>query len=364
MRRPSSALKSSNRKLALAFLLLCVSALCLYRLSGLPFIRARVTNESDPAVLQARRLPGFIEQAPGSAGLIAFRRHTVSLAVEGGDDFSRAIAIQHWVRKQESDRQFYRQPGQKTGPEIDKTESPEEYLQQQRRGIRSACRRFSYILTGALLSHGIDARVVSTSNVLDRFTPLAHNVVEVWIPPLNKWVVFDPTFDAVVLVNGNPASALEVYRAAFLFSDRRITLAQHGASYRCPPLHEYRLYFRHMFYARTNAVFDGYRYGLFSRKSIDFIHYIGPQTVPYPQAMKTGLLFGTGISFLFSVLLSADWLLRIVLASFSSHRSAAWLRTGVFSSAIRQARLSSFSAIYRPGVIPFTRIFASRSMLD
>lgn len=215
MRRPSSVLKSSNRKLVLAFLLLCVSALCLYRLSDLPFIRARIANESDPAVFQARRLPGFIEQAPGSAGLIAFRRHTVSLAVEGGDDFSRAIAIQHWVRKQESDRQFYRQPGQKTGPEIDKTENPEEYLQQQRRGIRSACRRFSYILTGALLSHGIDARVVSISNILDRSTPLAHNVVEVWIPELNKWVVFDPTFDAVALVNGNPASALEVYRAAF-----------------------------------------------------------------------------------------------------------------------------------------------------
>ncbi|HEY2119932.1 MAG TPA: transglutaminase domain-containing protein [Candidatus Acidoferrum sp.] len=156
---------------------------------------------------------------------------------------------------------------------IDNTEEPEKYLEQQRRGLRSACRRFSYILCGTLLSAGINARVVSLGSSLNPSTGKTHNVVEVWVEKRHKWMLTDPTIDAFVLVDGKPASLLEAYAAAQPCSHARISFDQHGSHYRLPQPDEYRVYFQHLFVARTNAIFDGYRYGLLTLRRIEFDHY-------------------------------------------------------------------------------------------
>ena len=179
---------------------------------------------------------------------------------------------------------------------VDNTEEPEKYLEQQRRRVPSACRRFSYSLTGALLSVGINARVVSATETLNPSAGLTHNLVEVWVQKLHKWILVDPTSDAFVPVNGSPASLLEVYAAAQPESRAHISFDQHGSHYRIPPLDMYRGYFRHLFVARTNAIFDGYRYGLFAAKGIEFVHYAGPGIEPYPEQKKELLLIVFGVS--------------------------------------------------------------------
>ena len=280
----------SRRKLLVAILLILMAAGCFFPLRHLSFIRTTVYNESDPTVFEAPVLPGFIQQDPDAPKLVAFRRHIAPLVTDTDDEISKMVAIQHWVRGQENDEQFYAKPGQAPRPMVDGTEEPEKYLEMQRRGIPSACRRFSYILTGALLSASINARVVSVSETLDPSSGLSHNLVEVWVPRLHKWVMLDPTLDAFVLVNGVPASLREVYAAAQPGSPTRISFDQHGSHYRLMPLDEYRRYFRHLFLARTNAIFDGYHYGLFGAKRIEFVHFAAQGIKPYPQQKKEGSL--------------------------------------------------------------------------
>jgi len=279
-----------------AALMTLVAAICFSQLKHFQLVRTIVHDLSDPKMFEQAELPGFIQQSPNAPQLLDFRRHTAPLVVNANDLIAQIIVIQHWVRAQESDKQFYRQPGQQPVPTIDNTEEPERYLEQQRQGVRSACRRFSYILTGALLSLGINARVVSVSDSLNSSTVLAHNLVEVWIPKWDKWILVDPTVDAFVLVNGRPASLLEVYAAATCGQQAGISFDQHGSHYRLPPLDQYRSLFRHLYVARTNAIFDGYHYGLFGAKRIEFVHYVGPGIEPYPQHTKELLLIGFALS--------------------------------------------------------------------
>jgi hypothetical protein len=179
---------------------------------------------------------------------------------------------------------------------VDNTEDPNEYLNQQRKGIRSACRRFSYLLTGALLSQGVNARVVSIAADFDRDSLLVHNVVEAWVPKLNKWIVLDPTHDAFVLVDGAMASALEIHAADRPESLKTVSFDQHGCHHHMPKMEDYRRSYRHVFVSRTNAVFDGYRYGLFATKQITFAHYCEPGVEPFPQQKKRVLLSGFAAS--------------------------------------------------------------------
>ena len=284
-----------NRFLAAAVMILIATS-CFCQLKHFQFIRTIVHNSSDPKMFEKAAMPGFIQQNPNAPKLLDFRRHIAPVVVHANDVIAQTIVIQHWVRGQESDEQFYGHPGQQPSPMVDNTEEPEQYLEQQQRGVRSACRRFSYILTGALLSVGINARVVSVSDNLNAATIRGHNLVEVWIGKWNKWILVDPSLDAFVLVNGRPASLLEVRTAAASSSKVSISLYQHGSRYRLPPLNEYRRLFQHVYVAQTNAIFDGYLYGLLVAKRIEYVHYAGPGIEPYPEHTKELLLFGLVVS--------------------------------------------------------------------
>ena len=273
---------TAHLRLEVIALMTAVAVISVSNLSHLRFLRATVYNVADRSAFQAAVMPGFIEQNPKAESLITFRSHTDSLINPEDDDITRIVELLHWVRKQENDEQFHGPPKRPA----DDTEDPETYLQGQKSGIYSACRRFAYIFTGALLSQGFKARVVSLVWNLDWHIPLTHNVVEVWVSSLGKWVVADPTFDAFVLVNGKPASALELHDAAEPDSASKISFDQHGATFRLPPLNTYRKYFKHIFVSRTNALFDGYRFGFFARKKITFAHYVAPGLPLFPETQK------------------------------------------------------------------------------
>jgi hypothetical protein len=279
--------------------MILVAASCFSQLNHLSLIRTIVYKISDAAIFEEAALPGFIQQSADAPKLVDFRRHIAPLIVQTKDDTADIVFIQHWVRGQENDQQFY----SARGPMLDDTEDPQEYLDQQHKGRRSACRRFSFILCGALLSAGINARFVSLAEGLDRSTSLNHDLVEVWVAKRHKWMLVDPTADAFVLVNGRPASLLEVYTAAQPGSNAQISFDQHGSHYRLPPLSQYRRYFRHLYVAKTNAFFDGYRYGLLGSKRIEFVHYAAPGIEPYPQRMKELLLVALAVSACLAALL-------------------------------------------------------------
>lgn len=116
-----------------------------HEFTKLPYLRARVFNSTDFSELERPELPDFIQQDPNAARLLEFRsKHLAQVVHPGMDKVEQTIAVQHWVRSQENDYQFYHAQG----PNVDGTEDPETYLNMQRIGIRSSCRRFSYILMG------------------------------------------------------------------------------------------------------------------------------------------------------------------------------------------------------------------------
>ena len=259
-----------------------------------------MVNVSDRSLLLQHVMPGFVAQKPDSGKLLSFRRHVEPLLSPGMDEVSMIVAIQHWVRSLQG---YDPKP---FAPMEDGTEDPEQYLEMQSRGMHSVCRRFSYIMLGSLLSAGIEARVVSIAEDLDRHSRNAHTLVEVWLRQAGKWVLIDPTNDAFVMVDGKQASLLEVHEAARAGQPGRISLDQHGASYRVWPAVDTDPHlFRHIYYSRSNAVFDGYRYGIFERHRIEFTHYAGPGIEVYPEMRKELLALLGGASGVLSLYLAA-----------------------------------------------------------
>jgi hypothetical protein len=284
------------------------------QLHRLGLVRTRVYNISDRSAFERPDLPGFVRQGSNTPALIQFQKHTRPVVAGATDELSKVIALLHWVRSQESDEQFYGQGG----ATVDDTEDPEKYLEEQKKGLRSACRRFAYILTGALVAEGMNARVVGLKEGFTIPRSASHNVVEVWITKLHRWIVVDPTFDSFILVNGSTASVLEVQSAAR--SNGKITFDQHGSKYRLPRMDQYRRYYNHVFVAMTNALFDGYRYGLLTRKPIYFAHYAGPGIEPYPIWRKRRALIGLAVSLTVLSYLGMELFIIFVSFTVTSHR--------------------------------------------
>lgn len=277
--------------IATAFIV--VTWACAYFLSQLVVVKAKVHDSSNPLAFSARQLPEFIPQDRASKSLAEFRRNLDDvLSVEYADSLAKAVAIRQWVRRQQSQEDAI----WSTPVKVDH-EDPHRLLEEQRNGIPGSCRRFCYILTGALLSAGFDARIVSFSSSLFRRGARRHVVVEVLIEELDKWVVLDPTFDTLVLVDGKPVSALELHEAVIGGGLAEITFERNGSTLAPHPKPEiYGHYCRHLFMAMSNAIFDGYSVRLLGWKRISFLHFSREAT--YPQLRKQFLL-GAGGSGLF-----------------------------------------------------------------
>src|SRR5262249_9194282 len=162
---------------------------------------------------------------------------------------------------------------------------------------------------GALLSAGFDARFVAFASRLRRRGVLFHAVVEVWIEEMDQWVLLDPTFDCIVLINGKVASAVELLLAVESGDPSCIVFESNGSVLKpCPDLDFVNECCRHLFLARSNAIFDGYGVRIIGRKRIDFLHY-SPRGTRYPNTSKhilLGLILGSAA---FSIGL---WMLSLV----------------------------------------------------
>jgi hypothetical protein len=274
--------KLLQRALLKAFLSGALSVICFLVFTNMAFTRADVQNTSDLKAFSTRELPGFVHQRQDSESLKEFRQFiNFHLREEKHSPLETAIAVRKWVRDQQSDS-----PDAWRAPYLDDSEDPKRLLEELHHGFRSACRRLSYILVGSLLSVGLEARVVYVGeNFKD--SGLNHTMVEVWIDGLKKWVLIDATFDTLILIDGVPASLVEVYFAAKSPTLHQISFQRDGSQHVPAPKWEtYERVFKHIFIARTNAIFDGYRVALIGSRRISFLHLVDASNEPYPQRIK------------------------------------------------------------------------------
>ena len=282
-----------------------ISLISLGLLSRMILVKANVYNSAEPLMFSCREVPGAIHQDRHSAALLQFSQHIEDiLKVKDVDSLSKAVALRHWVRCQQSEERA----AWDTERAIDH-EDPHVLLEELRAGAPGACRRLSYTLLGALLSAGFDARFVVFASKLRRRRALFHAVVEVWIEEMDQWVLLDPTYDCVVLINGRVASAIELFLAIESGDLSCIVFERNGSVLKPAP----RLDFlseccRHLFLAMSNAIFDGYGVRIVGSKRIDFLHCC-PNGPNYPSLSKKILL---GLSVTCAALSLLLWMLSLV----------------------------------------------------
>jgi len=292
----------------LAFVGACLSAICLASLgllSRMILVKANVYNATESALFSNREVPGFVHQDRRSTPLLEFRQQIQEiLRVDDVDSLSKVVALRHWVRCQQSEAK----DTWVTERAIDH-EDPHMLLQELRAGEPGACRRFSYTLLGALLAAGFDARFVVFASRLRRRRAFFHAVVEVWIEEMDQWVLLDPTYDCMILINGKMASAIELVLTVESGKASSIGFDRNGSVLKPDPSADFlNRCCRHLFLARSNAIFDGYGVRIIGPKRIDFLHF-SPGGTRYPNDFKKTLI---GVTVACAALTVAVWTLSLV----------------------------------------------------
>jgi hypothetical protein len=143
----------------------------------------------------------------------------------------------------------------------------------------------------------------------------AHTLVEVWIPELGKWVLMDSMFNAMFLVDGKPASLVEIYRAVSVGQSDRLVLERNGAVTEPAPTLDkpYLSLFRHLFYRNATVLFDAlprYQY-FFGSRGIGIVHFSGEGIPDYPERQKVFLLRLSALFFLGSCVFFAAGVMSV-----------------------------------------------------
>lgn len=259
---------------------------CVHYFRPLSCWRCTIENTSDAGRIISR---GDSErQDPTVAALVRFRAHVAPLLQQNRATLDRIVALRRWARALQSDEQslWLFSPGADSG-DID----PEILLQQQRAGTPGACRRFGYVLAGALLSADIPARLVSLqSEVTDGS---GHIMVEAWVHELDKWVLVDPTRDTMFLVNGRYASLLELRRALAEGKQGTIRFERNGSTLHPEPSIDYfTRTSRHAFVYATERLFRDPPLTKVDVWRFRVLHYVDDFAEPYPEIAKKATIAG------------------------------------------------------------------------
>ena len=221
-------------------------------------------------------------QVPTAPGLIRFRSHLAPLLRPEQETLDTVAALRHWARTQQSlDPTLWHFPPGADSGDVD----PGVLLQQQRALRPGACRRFGYILAGALLSAGIPARIVSLQAF---FTDsLGHIMVEAWIEPLNKWVLVDPTCDTMFRLGGQYASLLELRKALLEGKLESIEFERNGSELEPAPSMEYLAQIpRHAFVVTNECLFTDPPLTKADVWRFRVLHYVDEHAEPYPNVRR------------------------------------------------------------------------------
>ena len=272
--------------ISLAFACLLGGALCFRYVHVLSCWRCTVANTSDAHLINERG--NGARQNPKTIGLLRFRRNVAPLLKPDWKTVNTIAALRHWARTQQpSDRQLWNFPPDADSGDVD----PGILLEQQHALMPGACRRFAYILAGALVSVGIPARLVSLQAF---FTDgLGHIMVEAWVDDLNKWIVVDPTGDTMFLVDGHYASLLELREALLSGSRDRIRFERNGSILEpIPTIKFYTKISKHAFVFTNECFFTDPPRTKASVWRTQVIHYVDELATPYPESGRRTLLVG------------------------------------------------------------------------
>jgi hypothetical protein len=252
----------------------------LSNLRRLSFWRCEVVNTASARAISAR---GDAErQDPTAPGLIRFRAHVEPLLRTERGALDTVAVLCHWARTQQPpEPALWRfSPGADSG-DVD----PGVLLEQQRGHRPGACRRFGYVLAGALLSAGIPARIVSLQAFFTE--SLGHIMVEAWIDSLNKWVLVDPTCDTLFLLDGEYASLLELRQALLDGRLERIEFARNGSELEPAPSRQYLAQIpRHAFVVTNECLFTDPPLTKADVSRFRVLHYVDAHAEPYPNMRR------------------------------------------------------------------------------
>ena len=270
--------------ISLGFACLLGGAFCFRYVHVLSFWRCTVINTNNAHLINERG--GGPRQNPRTIGLLRFRRRIAPLLRPDWKTVDTIVALRHWARTQQSsDRELWRFPPDADSGDVD----PGILLEQQHALKPGACRRFGYILAGALVSAGIPARLVSLQAF---FTDgLGHIMVEAWVDDLNKWILVDPTADTMFLIDGRYASLLELRKALLSGSLDRIRFERNGSILEPAPNMKYFTEIsRHAFVFTNECFFTDPPRTKASLWRTRVIHYVDEHATPYPESTRTTLL--------------------------------------------------------------------------
>ena len=146
-------------------------------------------------------------------------RKTVGLdkVVEGAkDDFDALVKIQDWVSQSANTRV----KGIKYRWNIEKTMTVTADAA-DKRSIQGNCMSYSQVMTDAVAAMGFKVRHMAVMG----FRQMSHEVVEVWVPSLGKWIFFDPSLANYYydLETKAPLNVLEIHDIIlnkFLYDER------------------------------------------------------------------------------------------------------------------------------------------------
>lgn len=127
------------------------------------------------------------------------------LLAKSKSDYERVRLISKWARTQ----------WEHNGSNEPTREEPIAILEEAATGKQFRCVEYSIVLSGALNSVGIPARVVGLMmpDVETRPTGAGHVVAEAYLADLKKWVMIDGQWDVTPVLNGQPLNAVELQRA-------------------------------------------------------------------------------------------------------------------------------------------------------
>jgi tetratricopeptide (TPR) repeat protein len=127
------------------------------------------------------------------------------LVAKDTSDYQKLLTVSHWAHTQ------WEHNGQNQPTSGD----PITILQEAAQGKQFRCVEYSEVLCGALNSLGIPTRVLSlkTGDVETRPSGAGHVVTEAYLRDLDKWVMIDPQWDAIPLLDETPLNAVELQRA-------------------------------------------------------------------------------------------------------------------------------------------------------
>lgn len=171
-------------------------------------------------------------------------------------------------------------------------DDPAAILEGMLRGESGACRRCAFLLMGALLAAGIRSRVVIVTPGFEKSAD-SHCMVEFWFPKTREWILLDLTEHTLFKIDDQYLGLFKVFEC--LRQGRTLEFARRGVTCAPTPSNDCsQKVMRHIFVAKTNAVFDGFRAQLFGRR-FEFVHCCDENAGPYPQRLKLMLTGAAGV---------------------------------------------------------------------